>query len=328
MSEPWIDFKEVKSRVSMSDLLRKYGIDLRKINQVQIRGKCPLPQHRSEDVTSFSVNVEKNIWACQSSSCAEARKGKKGGNVLDFVAWMEQCNVREAAVRMSEWFGLSSSAPAKKAVGPVADSRQVNIPLAFTLKDIDHRHPYLVARGFEEEECEFLGVGFFPGNGSMKGRVVFPLRNFHGEVVGYSGRLVDDSLISDENPRWRYPPAFVKGTFLYNLHNVEGEEVIVCEGEWGVLACVRAGVMNAVGLCGSVASDEQVKLLKGLPRVVICLDGDEAGREGTAKLASQLPQARVVRLKMGEQLDHFDVDSLRVRLGRGEEEWLYTAVGQ
>jgi hypothetical protein len=62
----------------------------------------------------------------------------------------------------------------------VVETHAVNEPLKFKLQGIEHVHPYLVGRGFEEEECEYLGVGFFPGKGSMAGRIVFPIHNEDG----------------------------------------------------------------------------------------------------------------------------------------------------
>jgi hypothetical protein len=67
----------------MPQLLSAYEVQLRQVNQSYMRGRCPLAQHTSEATDTFGVNTEKNIWGCQSGSCAAARGGKKGGNVLD-----------------------------------------------------------------------------------------------------------------------------------------------------------------------------------------------------------------------------------------------------
>src|SRR3954470_17115903 len=98
MSE-WIDFKEVKLAVSIEAIVNRYGIKLRRVNASALRGACPLPAHTSKDGQSFCVSIEKNAWSCQSKSCVEARGGKKGGNVIDFVAVMENSSVRDAALK-------------------------------------------------------------------------------------------------------------------------------------------------------------------------------------------------------------------------------------
>src|SRR5215467_7846463 len=64
-----------------------------------------VPTHGSErSRESFSVHTAKNVWACHSASCREARQGCVGGNVLDLVALLERCSIREAALHLqSEW---------------------------------------------------------------------------------------------------------------------------------------------------------------------------------------------------------------------------------
>lgn len=100
LESEWVDFKAIKASVSMEMALGHYSIQLRRVNQTYLRGKCPLPTHTSKDAQSFGVHSGKNAWACQSDSCTKARGGKRGGNVLDFVAIMENCSVRDAAGRL------------------------------------------------------------------------------------------------------------------------------------------------------------------------------------------------------------------------------------
>src|SRR5215470_15941148 len=92
MSKWLVDFKAVKTAVSMEMALSHYGVDFRRVNKVNLRGHCPLPSHSSEtSKETFGVNTSKNAWACQWQSCVGAREGRVGGNVLDFVAVMEGC---------------------------------------------------------------------------------------------------------------------------------------------------------------------------------------------------------------------------------------------
>jgi DNA primase len=329
------DFRAIKARVSMLDVLRRYGIEMKQVNQHELRGRCPLPTHAPESKEiSFVVNPAKNVWSCHSSSCVGGRnvpgaegKLKKGGDLIEFVKFMEKLGgLRDAGIRLEEWFGdsVDSAAPARapRVAAPVVESES-NPALAFTLKDIDHKHPYLAARGFDEEECEYLGAGFFPGRGSMSGRIVFPLHNGAGELVGYAGRLVDDSLISESNPRWKFASGFQRGKVLYNLHRLTEDdwtEAIVVESFWGVLACVRAGIMNVVAIMSNQATDAQLIRLADFSRVTVLLDGDEAGRSGAKNLVERLVNAGVASvdqkvLREGLQPDDLKPDTLRVCLG-------------
>lgn len=331
MSDVRPNFRLIKERVSMLDVLARYKIDLRAKNQYKREGKCPLPQHGNRDgKASFHIDCIKEVWvwACHEPACKEVRGGKKkGGDLIEFVQFMEKCTLRQAGEFLESWFGpfggVSSAPSPQKAPVSAASSGEVNPPLKFQLRDIDHAHPYLLKRGFDEEECEFLGVGFFPGKGSMAGRIVFPLHSVSGELTGYAGRLVDDGAISDDNPRWKYPAGFKRGSDLYNLHRVTEDdwtEVVVVESQWGVMACIRAGIMNSVAIMSNEATADQVRLLAGFRKVTVCLDGDKYGRDGGRRLVEKLVAAEVenVELKLlaeNVQPDTISVDTLRVVLG-------------
>lgn len=307
MANPWIDFKAVKAAIPLVPVLERYNVRLRKVNGTSFRSDCPLPSHQGKSAGTFSVDAEKNVFQC--FSC----KGK--GNVLDFVAAMENVSVRDAALRLAEWFNVgngnhsldvqemvgTTANPGEKqgplnsrgpsGPGPVADAKPENKPLAFQLKGIQHDHPYLRNRGFEPALCEQMGVGFFPGKGSMAGRIVFPIHDEKGELVAYAGRLVDDALVSDEVPRWKLPKDFHKSLVLYNLHRVLAEDfdcVVVCESFWSVLAALRAGVLNAVATMGTELSPHQAELLGHFRHVVLMYDGDAPGRKASAQVGSKL----------------------------------------
>src|ERR1043165_130380 len=127
-----IDFRELKAHVSLSQVLTKYQVQLRRVNQHQLKGRCPLPTHTSESKDeTFVVNPEIGGWACHSGSGVAARNTskkeggglKKGGDVIEFVKFMESLpSLREAGVRLFEWYG-----PFSNTAGPVhAEAPQVD----------------------------------------------------------------------------------------------------------------------------------------------------------------------------------------------------------
>ena len=74
MADTFIDFRIVKQNITIEMVLDHYKIKLRRVNKTSLRGRCSLPTHTSEKSgESFSVQTEKNIWACQSGSCAASR---------------------------------------------------------------------------------------------------------------------------------------------------------------------------------------------------------------------------------------------------------------
>jgi DNA primase len=239
MSNDWVDFTEIKAEVTMEMVVSHYGIELRRVNASNLRGDCPLPSHSADGTkNSFAVNTEKNAWACQSASCVAAREGRKGGNVLDFVTEMEGCTVRDAALKIQDWFSVTASnerpsdyVPSrdtaekedpdtrdntdKKSVRESTDRGEVNQPLEFALKSVDYKHPYIKKRGIKEETAKHFGIGFFHGRGSMSERLVIPIYNPDGDLVAYAGRAIDDEV----EPKYKLPAGFRKSLELFNLQN-------------------------------------------------------------------------------------------------------------
>src|SRR5580704_4214436 len=149
----WVSFDEIKKEVTLQMAIERYGIPLRRVNATTLRGRCPLPSHRSEKSTeSFTATLTKGVggaWACQSQSCAKSR-GRVGGNVLDFVAAMEQCSVRDAAIKLQTWFLVPAAGDRPAPVGKEPEPKSIpeknnrteehesNSPLKFALQNIDH----------------------------------------------------------------------------------------------------------------------------------------------------------------------------------------------
>lgn len=317
LSDTFVDFKQVKQQVSMESALGRYNVKLRRVNQHSIRGACPLPSHSSDkSKESFIVQTDKNIWACQSSSCVAGRSGKKGGNILDFVALMEHCSIRDAAIKLREWFLVTKTNPeTRKGSDPTpapigkTDDEGENKPLTFSLQGIEHKHPYLQRRGIDENAAIDFGIGFFPGKGSMSGRVVIPIHNENGELIAYAGRAIDEG-----EPKYKLPTGFKKSAVLFNLFRAAVDHtVIVVEGFFDCVKIDQAGFRNVVALMGSSLSARQEELLRTFSDVVLLLDGDDAGREGAKEIAARLVSShfvRVISLNDGVQPDQLSAEEL------------------
>jgi DNA primase len=315
-----VDFKHLKSSVPLAVALEHYGVAFKPVNQTYLRANCPLPSHTSkESKSSFAVNVEKNIWCCKSTSCNAIAK-KKGGDVLDFVTLMEGCSVLDAAKKLLEWFpqnGASSKRltqePNVNKSGPKATNGELsktltvlqeNKPLGFELKGITY-HPYLESRGISKELAEKFGIGFFPGKGSMSGRIVIPIRDHRGQLVAYAGRSVNG-----EEPKYKVPAGFHKGLVLFNRHSLKGEAVTITESFFGTMKVVEAG-FPCVGLMGCTLSEAQERLLC-FKFVTLMLDPDEAGRTATLELLPRLARNHYVRIARNEKApDEMTTEEIR-----------------
>ena len=319
MNDNWINFKELRSKLSFLSVLEHYQIKVSEKGG-QLIGFCPLPTHSgNKNSPSFSAHPEKGIFQC--FGCG----GK--GNVLDFCVIMNGGNpkrgldVRKTALKVSKLFNITSNgeerngrAPDHSARRPQAENILVNEPLNFRLKDLDPTHPYLRKRGFSREIMDKFGVGFC-SKGVFSGRITIPLHNSEGELIGYAGRVIDDSKISATNPKYLFPGKrgqgedileFHKSLFLYNGHRFTEplDDLIVVEGFASVWWLTQCGFPEVVALMGWSLSIEQRDLVFELTnpngRIWLLADGDKAGKQCAASLPSELAQGRFVKIIINE----------------------------
>jgi hypothetical protein len=332
MKNNWVSFQTVKEAVSMETVLARYNVSLRRLSATSLRGDCPLPSHSSKvSIQSFAVQTAKNLWSCRSASCIDGRGGRQGGSIIDFVAAMEGCTVREAAMKLQSWFHLSAASPCESANTPPKPTARsevgngdrsgesvvlANKPLRFFLRDIDWSHPYLAARGVTRETAFSFGVGGFSGKGCMSGRVVIPIHNEQGDLVAYAGRAV-----AGEEPKYKLPANFRKSLELFNLHRaIEASDgplqsVIVVEGFFDAMRVYEAGYRRVVALMGSSLSEAQEQLLTlHFASVIVMLDGDEAGRRASEKCVVRLGRrmwVRAISLPDGCQPDQLSPENIQ-----------------
>ncbi len=321
----WVDFDRIKEAASVKTVLARYGIDWLKPEQGdELRGRCPIHDGKEERSFHISVRPEKH-GAFKCFSCLAH------GNIIDFVAAMERCSVHDAGLRLQEWFGviraesgnglrrpaveLSTGGSTKETVSD-PEEVAINKPLSFQLKGIDPTHAYLANRGITEETAAHFGCGFFPGKGSMLGRVVIPVHNQSGELVAYAGRSIDGS-----EPKYKLPAGFHKSLEVYNLHRAVMPGLIVVEGFFDCMKVHQAGYPFVVALMGCSMSERQEELLvdRGSKGIVLMLDGDEAGRQGAATIAAKLVRrvfTRVVEIPEGRQPDQMAAEEIGALLNQ------------
>ena len=314
----YVDFRAVKQTVSILQILDHYNLTSRfkrSQNGESLTGACPL--HNGQNPTQFRVSTKKNCWNCF-GDC------KSGGNILDFVSRRENCTIRQAAILISEWFGLSNEKPAERQSNnhssPDRDesaskkqSRQGrrdfrrqsddgrNAPLGFELSSLDTEHPYLKQRGLKADTILLFGIGLC-GTGSMAGRVVIPIHNVDGNIVAYAGRWPGDP--PDETSKYKLPTGFRKSVELFNLHRAidESEEqpLIIVEGFFDCMKLVQNGYNRTVALMGSTLSPEQEQLLRQHTtpetHIVLMLDEDDAGQAARAEIVQRLAIDRFVKI--------------------------------
>lgn len=334
MARHWIDFRELKCQLKFEQLLDHYRVQLTTKGE-QATGFCPLPTHIGNGRTpSFSVNLIRGVWQC--FGC-----GAKG-NALDFAIRMEglspdnPSHVRSVALQWRERLVGVVASPeliprAQERSRPASSNSPnqpaINAPLDFELKGLRADHPYLTARGLERRTVDFFGLGYC-SRGLMDGRVVVPLHNERGQLIGYAGRLVNDSAIGRTTPKYLLPGRrerrgivheFHKSRVLYNAHRI-GQPVadlVVVEGFPSVWWLWQCGIGNVVALMGSSCSSDQGVLIaskvepKG--RVLVVPDGDDAGRRCAQSVFETAGAERSVRwIKLPESKQPTDLSEVEL----------------
>jgi DNA primase len=181
---------------------------------------------------------------------------------------------------------------------------------------------YLLKRGVAQEQIDNGLVGFCPPSYNLispliRGRVVVPIRNVHGEVVAFAGRqydpLTDKTLkaikdscgdtatrVVDQWIRGKWiNEKYSKSKHLYFLHEArqsirEKQYVILVEGYFDALVLHAYGIENVCALCGVALSEYHLAMLKRYcDHVVLLLDGDEAGELSAVKMLPRIEEAEM-----------------------------------
>jgi DNA primase len=335
----FVDFKAVKAAITMEQVLLHYGIlDKFKRGTDSLSGPCPI--HKGSNPTQFRISISKNIWNCF-SEC------KHGGNVLDFIARMEDVSIHAAALKAIEWFNLdpeamsagageeaekASEAPktgdapkpaaAKSAAksAPAPENGTPNKPLQFRLDKLQREHPYLITeRGLTLETIVDFGVGYC-AKGMMADRIAIPIQNPEGKVVAYAGRFPGEP--AEDTPKYKLPPGFRKSQEIFNIDRAIKEPVevtlVIVEGFFGCMKLQQHGCRKVVALMGSTMSAAQEELIKRNAdrnsQVIVMLDEDEAGRAGREDIATRLSKFCFVKVhtfdKDGQQPEDLSAEEV------------------
>jgi len=305
------------------------------------KGLCPF--HR-EKTPSFTVNRDRGLFYC--FGCGA------GGDLFGFVRQMERVEFREAAEILAGKYGIEIPKRTRRDGADRTEKLREAIAKAHRLyvealaKSPNRALAYLESRGVSEETAAELGMGFAPDGWDflarnlatsftpdilieagllqagaegkrpydrLRDRLVFPIRDERGHVVGFGGRS-----LSGEEPKYLNSPetpVFSKNRLLYGLpaarEAIRREDcAVLVEGYFDHLALWLAGRRDAVASMGTAFGRGQAEKLRRLAaRAVLCYDGDSAGKNATRRalpvLLAEGIEVRVARLPAG--LDPFDL---------------------
>ncbi len=210
-----------------------------------------------------------------------------------------------------------------------ADAERFEIGYAPRAWDSLVRH--LRGRGFTERELTTGGLAREGRRGLVdrfRGRLVWPIREVSGDVIGFGARrLHDDDPIEAKYLNTPETPLYKKGSVLYGVHAAKKEiarrkQAVVVEGYTDVMACHLAGVETAVATCGTAFGEGHTKVLRRLlmdqsefrGEVVFTFDGDAAGQQAALRAFAE-EQRFVTQTFVAVQPDGLDPCDLRTTRG-------------
>ena len=313
--------KYIKDSINIQDVISEFvNLKKRGINYI---GLCPFHNDRH---SSFSVSSTKQIYKC--FACG------KTGDVYQFLVEHENMTFPEAVQWCARRIGLTidedkDSTPEQIQQRKHRESLRIvmNASCDFFRDQLQHAATYLQDRGYyvDDDILKTYMVGYAP-NGNVlskelprqgynpdlkqevnliatgqygqydifQGRIMFPFLDNQGNVVGYTGRIlqVRDGVAKYSNTK--DTPLFNKGSYLFGLFQARqsigqmGFAYLV-EGQFDVMSLAAVGVTNAVASSGTALTDTQVKLLSKYTReVVLNYDGDAAGQKACRKTAAMM----------------------------------------
>jgi DNA primase len=177
--------------------------------------------------------------------------------------------------------------------------------------DRGYRRPQILQSGLIKPRDENRPEG--EAYDRFRGRVIFPIHNDVGEVIAFSGRVLEKEAEGAKYLNSPETPLFRKGRVLFGLHKtkrglIEANCAIVCEGQLDLITAFEAGITNVVAPQGTAFTEDQARILRRfVSEVVLCFDADTAGQKAAERSLDALLQnnlvVRVAEMPPGEDPD-------------------------
>ncbi|EOA9593824.1 DNA primase [Staphylococcus aureus] len=338
---------EIKDKTDILDLVSEY-VKLEKRGRNYI-GLCPF---HDEKTPSFTVSEDKQICHCfgckkggnvfqftqeiKDISFVEAVKelGDRVNVAVDVEATQSNSNVQIASddlqmIEMHEliqefyYYALTKTVEGEQALTYLqergfTDALIKERGIGFAPDSSHFCHDFLQKKGYDIELAYEAGLlsrneENFSYYDRFRNRIMFPLKNAQGRIVGYSGRTY-----TGQEPKYLNSPEtpiFQKRKLLYNLDKARKsirklDEIVLLEGFMDVIKSDTAGLKNVVATMGTQLSDEHITFIRKLTsNITLMFDGDFAGSEATLKTGQNLLQQGlnvfVIQLPSGMDPDEY-----------------------
>ncbi|MFT6829734.1 MAG: DNA primase [Candidatus Paceibacteria bacterium] len=339
----------IKDKLNILDVVSSY-VKLEKAGKTY-KGKSPFT---NEKTPSFFVSPEKGFFYCFSSG--------KGGDMFTFVQDIERVEFKDALVILAEKAGVdlgtfsvedqSQEQLRYKILDDITKWYEVHLRknsdvvnyllgrgltkdtiiefrVGFALDDWRDCYNYLKSRKYADADVEAVGM-IIKKEGSghydrFRSRVMFPLFDSRGRVVGFSGRIFTDDPEQQGAKYINSPegPLFDKSKVLYGYHTAKtamakAGSCILVEGQLDVLMAQQAGYVNTVAISGTGLTDDHITMIKRFTdTILLALDSDKAGIKATRRsvLAAYRHGMSVNIISMPEGMDPADT------IAHSKEQW-------
>jgi DNA primase len=233
---PFIDFARIKAEVTIIQVLEMLEVTHLKPHGDMLRGHCPTCQEGND--RSFVVTPAKNAFYCFAAL--------KGGDIIELVSLFHRIPQKQAAERIAARFGIGDVARRTAEEGrpveaePVKPAASGFDPKAYQAS-LDPAHPALKEAGFREETIRDFDGGFC-SRGLHRGRLVLPVHDGRGVILGFMGLA-----LKGERPDVLYPKGFDPGVVpFFNLHRVGKGTLYLVQTPRDVLRAWDANLLDVV----------------------------------------------------------------------------------
>ncbi len=307
----------IKERLSITDVISSY-IKLEK-SGTYLRGKCPF---HNEKTPSFFVSPARGTYHCFGCN--------RGGDIFSFVEEIEASTFREALTLLANKAGVTLEAYSGKKEETHEELYEIheeatkffearlanekgalayleergltketlkNFRVGYALRTWDELTKFLLAKGFKEKDLIAGGLSILGKRGPIdrfRGRIMFPICDANGRVVGFSGRVYAPAGVEIPSDTAKYvnspeTPIYHKGKILFGYDKAKRamlreNRCIVVEGQFDLLLAHQAKTEEAVAVSGTALTEEHLRLLKRFTdNLLFSFDADQAGVKASGR---------------------------------------------
>lgn len=353
------DVKAVRDAVPIDAVVSEY-LQLRNAGGGNLKGLCPFHDEKSP---SFQVSPSKGLFHC--FGCQEGgdtitfvmkvdhlsfsevveRLAAQAGITLRYEeGGYNPSHQRGERIRLVEAHKIAAEWYAEQlATSPEADTGRIflaergfdqaaaqHFSVGYSPQGWDHLTRFLRGKGFTDKELVLSGLSQEGRRGPIdrfRGRLMWPIRDIGGEVVGFGARKLYEA---DNGPKYLNTPdtaIYKKSQVLYGIDLAKKDiakasRAVVVEGYTDVMACHLAGVTTAIATCGTAFGGDHIKILRrllmdnGSARVIFTFDGDAAGQKAALR-AFEDDQKFAAETYIAIAPD--GMDPCELRLAKGDE---------